>query len=165
VSTDRDRLGQLYDVADDRETAVLDALRERAGLIWVCPACRHVNVPEHRACADCGAPPPARSPDLPIIRAVLDLSTAHLPQRQCQQLSGYDGVVAYPLAADYDSYGWLLWVPDEVAAADPDEQAVEAGAVPAEVLAIQRFARGLGCDFILLDRDAAAIDGLPTWAW
>jgi hypothetical protein len=31
-----DPIDRLYEVADDHESDVLDALRERAGLIWTC---------------------------------------------------------------------------------------------------------------------------------
>ena len=107
--------------------------------------------------------------DRPIdtrIVKVLDLSTAHLPQPVCASLPLWDGVTAYPLSTSDDNYGWLLHVPD-----DPDgytadyTETDEADGLPAEVLAIQRFARGLGCDYVLLDRDAERIDALPAWDW
>jgi hypothetical protein len=97
---------------------------------------------------------------------VLDLSIAHLPQQLCASLSGWDGVTAYALSTPDGNYGWLLHVPD-----DPDGYAAdyaetdEADGLPAEVLVIQRFARGLGCDYVLLDRDAERIDALPAWDW
>ncbi len=91
----------------------------------------------------------------PRIIKMLDATTGHLPQEICQDLNGYDGVIATDR-----TYGWLLWVPE-----DPAEHAGETGDVPAEVVALQVFARGLGCDYVLLDRDADRVDGLPHWDW
>jgi hypothetical protein len=33
------------------------------------------------------------------------------------------------------------------------------------VLAIQRYARALGCDYVLVDADGDEVDDLPTWQW
>lgn len=102
--------------------------------------------------------------DGPRIIQVLDASTAHLPQEVCENLNGYDGVIAYALSTSNDHYGWLLHVPE-----NPDEHASDydedPDGVPAEVLTVQRYARGLGCDYVLLDRDAEQVNGLPTWDW
>jgi len=59
-------------------------------------------------------------------------------------LSGVDGVIAYQL-----EHGWLMWVPP-----DPDERAGDHTDLPDEVLAVQRYARHLGCDYVLFDVDA-----------
>lgn len=92
----------------------------------------------------------------PYIRKVLDLSTAHLPERYGQTLSGVDGVVAHAY-----EYGWLLWVPN-----DPTESSEAMDdEVPPEILKIQLYARGLDCDYVLLDRDGDIDDNLPTWKW
>lgn len=111
------------------------------------------------------------------IRTFLDLNTQHLPEHTVRELDAIDGVVAY----DLDGSGWLLWVPD-----DPDEHAADyqgdciltaenmateddctththEPGIPAEVLAVQRHARSLGCDFVLLDRDGPHDPDLPTW--
>jgi hypothetical protein len=97
----------------------------------------------------------------PRILYVVELSTAHLPYEVCENLSSYDGVTAYPLIADRVGHGWLLWVPDA-----PEQHAVGyAGQIPGEVLAIQRYARLVGCGYVLLDRDAAIIADLPSWDW
>lgn len=90
------------------------------------------------------------------VRKFLDASTAHLPQNICELLDSYDGVIAY----EHGEYGWLLWVPDDV-----DEHATDYLDIPDEVLVVQRFARNLDCDYVLLDRDADRVDGLPTWEW
>jgi hypothetical protein len=93
----------------------------------------------------------------PRIIRMLDAGTGHLPEQICQELNSYDGVTATER-----EYGWLLWVPE-----DPTEHAEEYGdgAVPAEVVALQEFARNLDCDYVLLDADAATIEGLPHWDW
>jgi hypothetical protein len=91
---------------------------------------------------------------VPNIYLLLDLSTTHLPEHLRDDLDSVDGLTARALP-----FGWLLWVPE-----DPDAHAADyADAFPAEVLLIQRYARGLRCDYVLLDRDADTDDQLPTW--
>ncbi len=111
----------------------------------------------------------------PRIIRMLDLSTAHLPKEVAEDLTAYDGVIAYPLSTSDAEYGWLLWVPehpDQRAAdygeADADPQDVidgTADGIPAAVLAIWHYARAAGCDYVLLDRGAERVAGLPTWDW
>lgn len=105
--------------------------------------------PNNSSIEDVLAPSPS------FVRSFLDASTAHLPQHICQNLNSFEGVIAY----EHGEYGWLLWVPDDV-----DEHNVD-GQVPDEVTALQKFARDLGCDYVLLDQDASKIDDLPTWEW
>lgn len=111
----------------------------------------------------------AATTDHPNVRRVLDLSTAHLPKAlgtspdQAGEgtiyLSAVDGVVADPI-----KYGYLMWVPD-----DPDDHAAgyddPEEPFPAVVLAVQIYARELGCDWVRFDRDADVADDLPTWQW
>ncbi len=68
--------------------------------------------------------------------------------------------------------GSHLHLPPDVRLADgvpPDPQAHAVGKpdLPSEVLAIQRYARGLGCDDVLFDADADAgqVGDLSTWGW
>lgn len=91
------------------------------------------------------------------IRLFLDLSTAHLPERYSEGLLGAEpGVTAYPF-----THGWLMWVPD-----DPDDSSAAMDEpVPDEILAIQRYARQRDCDYVMFDRDADRVAGLPTWEW
>lgn len=92
------------------------------------------------------------------IRRLLNLSTAHLPPHLGTPggLDTLPGVVAHAT-----EFGFLLWVPD-----DPDESAQSMiDPVPGVVLAIQRYARGLGCDYVLFDADAEQVNDLPTWDW
>jgi hypothetical protein len=44
---------RLYDVADDYETDTLDALRVKAGIVWLCPVAPW-TVPTGEDCDDCG---------------------------------------------------------------------------------------------------------------
>lgn len=96
------------------------------------------------------------------VRQFLDLSTSHLPFRVLigdeygpSPLKSLDGVVAY----SHDEFGWLVWVPD-----DPDE-VNEDHDIPAELLAVQKHARSLNCDYVLFDRDGPVDQELPTWNW
>lgn len=97
----------------------------------------------------------------------LDLSTAHLPAPVAEDLNGFYGVTAHQLTCSDGAHGWLLWVPDDPDkhAADHEDTDYPENNIPAEVLAIQRYARQRGCDYILLDRDADRVADLPTWDW
>ncbi|WP_432830850.1 hypothetical protein [Dactylosporangium sp. CA-092794] len=64
-----------------------------------------------------------------------------------------DGVIAYQL-----EHGWLMWVPP-----DPDAHAADHPDLPGEVVAVQRYARHLGCDYVLFDADADQVGALPAW--
>ena len=52
-------------------------------------------------------------------------------------------------------YGWLIYCDDEPANLD----------CPEEIKDIMRFVKKSGHDYVLLDRDADAVDDLPTWEW
>lgn len=90
----------------------------------------------------------------PRTNPVLDLSTAHLPADLRDDLNGEEGVTA-----NRRESGWLLWVPDDVDghAADYDNE------VPDVVVQIWRYARSLGCDYVLFDVDAERVSGLPVF--
>jgi hypothetical protein len=98
-----------------------------------------------------------------LIRQFLDLSTAHLPEDL--GTGGYwgSGTVVYDLRYDYH-VGFFLWVPD-----DPDQHADETvegdTRIREEILVIQRYARSLGCDYVLFDADAPYDPNLPAWEW
>lgn len=89
------------------------------------------------------------------IRKFLDLSTCHLPEHLMTALNSFEGVVAYE-----HKYGALLWVPD-----DPKESDCLENPIPAEILAVQLYARSLGCDYVLLDQDGDRNPDLPRWDW
>jgi hypothetical protein len=87
-----------------------------------------------------------------VIRAFLDLSTAHLREETRDNLNSYERVLA-----DKTQHGWLLYVP-----LDADEIADESD-WPQELLPIVKLARAEGCDYVLFDADAAETDLLPTF--
>ena len=90
----------------------------------------------------------------PEIRRFLCLSTGHLPEATYDRLRDDDEFTI-------DGAGAWLWVPD-----DPRESA-EFGRETywPEVLTVQLFARRLGCDYVLLDRDGPVTEGLPAYEW
>ena len=51
------QLVRLYGIATDGETAVLDGLTLRAGIVWHC-ACGWHNAEQFPYCEDCGKPRP-----------------------------------------------------------------------------------------------------------
>ena len=51
------QLVRLYGIATDGETAVLDSLTLRAGIVWHC-ACGWHNAEQFPYCEDCGTPRP-----------------------------------------------------------------------------------------------------------
>lgn len=92
----------------------------------------------------------------PTIFRTLDMSTAHLPPEMRDDLNQYDGVIA-----DERSYGWLLWVPEDI-----DQHIVENdvdGSIPPAVIAIYRKAAEHRCQYVLLDQDASLVGDLPTY--
>ncbi len=108
--------------------------------------------------------------DQPTIRKFVDLSTAHLPQHVLAELTSFNGVIAHPTP-----HGAWLWVPDDpqsytddyaadFRAGEADGDDFGDGSAP-EILVVQLYARSLGCDYVLFDRDADIDDALPTWDW
>lgn len=90
-----------------------------------------------------------------VIRAFLDLSTAHLSAATCRVLNSYEGVTAYQTP-----YGWLWSVPAQDAA-----DLAHDGDWPPELLPIAQLAHAHGCDYVLFDRDAPQTGQLPTFDW
>jgi len=93
----------------------------------------------------------------PTIRTFLDLSTKYLPRRFFQD--GCNLTAHYPT-----EYGMLLWVPDSPD--DPGNHGVDEDdddGAP-EVIAVRRYARALGCDYILFDQDGGDAN-LPVYDW
>lgn len=93
---------------------------------------------------------------VPVIRGMLDLSIRHLPERLRDRLDS-TSVVAYRM-----TYGWLMWLPDEPGEHSRHTEGTE-DAVSGEVLAVQRYARSLGCDYVLFDGDGPVDENLPTF--
>lgn len=89
----------------------------------------------------------AGDPSGPVVRALLDLSTAHLTEATCRELNSYDGVTAYET-----THGWLMYVPADA------EQRTADGDWPPELQPIVSLAHIHGCDYILFDQDAPQSD-------
>jgi hypothetical protein len=97
--------------------------------------------------------PATSAPTNASVQRMLDLNTGHLPEHiGSTALAGIDGVVAYST-----EWGWLMWVPADPAGDDKS--------IPAEVLAIQMYARERDCDYVLFDVDGAVNADLPHWDW
>lgn len=92
----------------------------------------------------------------PCIRRMLNASTGNLPEDMFGTFTEHPWVVA-----NRTEHGVLMWVPNDPA----DSSRVCDPPVPAEVLAVQEHARGLGCDYVLFDADADPVPGLPFWEW
>lgn len=94
-----------------------------------------------------------------IIRLMLDISTAHLPEKYGDESSPEALDKIQELVVDTTDAGFLMWVPS-----DPTEYQF-GNRVPEEILKIQQYARMLGCDYVRFDRDADIVDGLDAWEW
>lgn len=94
-----------------------------------------------------------------VVRTFLDLSTAHLP-KELGSFSEPENVTTWQTHTIYNhsEYGFFIHVPDDDTYLDP-------GDVPDELRVIFDYARSLGCDYVLFDRDAAIDTALPTWEW
>lgn len=100
------------------------------------------------------------------LRKFLDASTAHVSEESAKWLDE-QGRLAAAVNTDDDEHpaihvgrlvtGWFFYAdPEDAPSADP---------VPADVVALMREARKRGCHYVLLDRDAPEIDGLPVYEW
>ncbi len=95
---------------------------------------------------------PIKDCPLPEIHSLIVASTAHVTPEEAEALteSGYTRGV----------FGWLFYVgrPGAPVLAD-------LGTLSAGLSGVIREARGRGCTYVLLDRDAAALDGTPIYDW
>jgi len=95
-----------------------------------------------------------------MIIKMLELSTAHMRKSSVKWIQGaledeyFSPMVLYPK----EGYGFWLHVSQEWE--DNDFQIL-----PYDLLAIAMYAKGLGAEWIMFDRDAPPIDGLPTYEW
>lgn len=96
----------------------------------------------------------------PTVFRMLDMSIAHLPPEMRDDLNQRDGVIA-----DERSYGWLLWVPEDIDqhVADNDDGGSFGRSVPPEIIRIYRKAAAHDCQYVLLDQDASVVSDLPTY--
>ena len=96
------------------------------------------------------------------VEGVLALATNHVSEDTADQLSdGISGVISYP----HDEYGWLIYVAYEKEGWSELYAKAYGGGVPTDLFGVMDYARRHGCVWLLLDRDAAPIDGLLTYVW
>lgn len=92
-------------------------------------------------------------------RSLLDLSSGHLSPETWAWLDAQtaEEVVRNPrrgegwILGGRTRYGWLVY-------ADEDP----APPIPADLIAVMRLARARGCEYVLLDCDAAPMEDLPV---
>lgn len=97
-------------------------------------------------------------------KSILDISTGHVTLKSREWLDAQAVIsTAYRDEAKDEApistiagfgYGWFL-------TANPSESALER--MPEDVKAIVEYARSQRCDYVVLDRDADAVDDLPTY--
>lgn len=85
MSQDPSEIGQLYDIATESETDLLDDLRKRAGQIWECDRCGCLNGRAVRTCQGCDRPRDDR-PTVRITRAQLEAWAGPLTDEQVDLL-------------------------------------------------------------------------------
>ncbi|MEJ7933844.1 hypothetical protein WG907_06165 [Sphingobium sp. AN558] len=101
--------------------------------------------------------PPRRSPL--EIGTYLVLSTAHITLKSSERLNSWAASPPelQPIIIASTCYGWFI--------SSFEVEGEAAQAVPVEIVAIQSFARSLGCQYILLDCDGDVVADLPTFSW
>lgn len=95
----------------------------------------------------------AQMTDHSNVRRFLDLSTAHLSPVTRRI---WDMAYGRPGWLTPTGHGFWVWAGD---ASDPDTD----NDLPEEAVACRKFARSLGCDYLLFDCDASEIEGLATY--
>jgi len=102
---------------------------------------------------------------LPVERVAV-LSTGHVTKEDCEKLDqdfqrSEHALIVYVK----DEYGFWVYVPsDQAVFAETHQNAQQAGYSEA-FLHIFTLARNQGCIWLMLDRDAEQIDGLPQFDW
>lgn len=85
------------------------------------------------------------------IESMLVLSTGHLEHGTCTQWLDTAPFAAFTKA----DYGWFVFVPEDLGE-DP---------MPPDLLVCCQLAHARGCEWIMFDRDAPALDTLPVYDW
>jgi hypothetical protein len=87
---------------------------------------------------------------------MLDISTGHITESTNDWLMTAGttvGFLVYPR-----EYGWLIPVLDY-------QEEVHITNIPRDLIAVLYYAKGLGCEWINLDKDADFEKELPTYEW
>lgn len=95
-----------------------------------------------------------------MIVKMLELSTAHYSKETNEWLEAALRDEHYSPMAIYPKQGYGCWlnVPEEWE--DDDSKKL-----PYDLLSIIMYAKGLGAEWIMFDRDAGTIDILPKYEW
>lgn len=86
------------------------------------------------------------------VRKFLDVSTSNLTKATAQRFEDGEGWHQ----SMSGEYGWLVYVPEEGNTRDD---------APDDLKAVIAFAQQHACDYILFDRDADPVGGLPVYDW
>lgn len=86
----------------------------------------------------------------------LDASTAHMKKGDAVKLK-IRAIICDPRG----EYGWWVHVSDDPA----DEISLKVAGMSAEFIGVITYARAHGCNWVLFDRDADHIPGLPVFNW
>ena len=99
--------------------------------------------------------------ECPQIEPMLAISTAHISKETAERLThkSLDCVVAF----DHDNHGWLIVVPDSVGWCGLVENV--SLLVHDDLYQCMKTAQARGCCWLLLDSDAAEIEGLDIYEW
>jgi len=95
-----------------------------------------------------------------MIEKMLTLSTAHVTADTAAQLDDrlHQMLGTAPfICFQKDDYGWFVHVP---AVPDPRHEQI-----PPDLNACMAMARAEGCTWLMFDRDADPVEGLPTYDW
>lgn len=98
------------------------------------------------------------------IEISLVLSTGHVSAETARTLDYWAGnnagATKTPLHPVFNkgAYGWWVYVGEDDAGPDGAD-------LPADLRACLALARQIKCEWIMFDRDAPAIDRLPTYEW
>ena len=95
------------------------------------------------------------------IRSFLDISTAHITERDASIL---DEMSCNLTIIPYQEYGWFIHVPDKEQLQFMIGDIKDSGLSRAFIQIIT-YAQEKGCDYILFDRDAPTISHLPIYDW
>jgi len=89
------------------------------------------------------------------IRSFLTISTAHVSEQTATLLDNTPEK-DWPVSGGlFSTYGWFMYAHDEDCSGD----------IPSDLMAVFTFARSHGCNYVLFDCDADAVDNLPTYEW
>ena len=87
-----------------------------------------------------------------MIQQILDISTAHVLQSTAEWINNTPGdLILYPKG----EYGWFIYTQSEELPED----------TPVELVEAIEYAKSIGCDWLVLDRDGETIDNLPSFDW